>query len=163
MTIEAESTIAHYAKHGGDTTWCGGRVSELCDGHAGQGDQPCQTCLDNIRSFRAARSRIRREKLAEAGVTPGWLDQRAGSVLTPDTPTPSWWAAHGVGYRDGLDGRYNPRSAVQGAHGYDAGHADGENDQRIRRAYDEAKELADTIQGDECPQAPEQPEPKAGR
>ena len=67
------------------------------------------------------------------------MDDQGPATLTPETPTPGWWAAYREGLTDGMDGRYAPRSTVRAAHGYDAGHVDGQKSRRVREVYDQIR------------------------
>ena len=133
-----QEEYGHWAKHGGPMTWCGVPISTIQIISRGGLTRipPHPRCVEAFKEWRANRAQAIREALAAAGITPEYLDSREYSTHTPETTTPSWWAQYRTGLNDGLNNLYNPRSQVAAAHGYDAGHADGINDIRVREAYD---------------------------
>ena len=145
----AETTAerGHWAKHGGSLgslTWCGKRTAEVeIITRGGMPRLPvcadCRNCRDAFNAQQTQLAERVRLKIQETEITfhPESLDDQDPATLTPETPTPGWWAAYREGHTDGMDGRYTPRSTVRATHGYNAGHVDGQKDRMVREVYDQ--------------------------
>ena len=160
---ETTTLSGHWAKYGGTLTWCGKRVAEVeIITRGGMPRLPvCAPCQDTFNDQRTQLAEQSRLKMQEAGITPSWLDDQDAATLTPETPTPGWWAAYREGLTDGMDGRYAPRSTVRAAHGYNAGHVDGQKDRRVREVYDQIRAEEEPDSG--MPGSDKPPGPQSGR
>ena len=161
---ETTTLSGHWAKYGGTLTWCGKRVAEV--EVITRGGMPrlhvCAECQDAFNDQQVQPAERVRLKMKEAWITfrPERLDDRDAETLTPKTPTPGWWTAYREGLTDGMDGRYAPRSTVRAAHGYDAGHVDGQKSRRVREVYDQIQAEEEPNSG--IPESDELPGTQSG-
>ena len=92
MTPDSEhKEFGHWAKHGGPMTWCGVPVSSIKLISRGEltSTTPHRSCVEAFNKSRTDRAQAVRKALAEADITPEYLNSREPSTKTPEITTPS--------------------------------------------------------------------------